>query len=493
MRKIVKIWLLVLIFCLSLNVYAEPVNENQTNTTSQTVTTNEDDENQQETGEENKNENQNQTQEVVGTKSNVATLDEIYINEEKVVCDKFVCSKIIKDNSVTEVLITYKTTDSKATVSKKEIKEKLVEGENTFKVEVVAEDLKTKQEYTFKITKEVLSTDSSLKKLVLNGEEIKLEKDTTKYKADVSFSTKKIEIEAETNHEKATIEDFKNNKASFDFFDTSEDFKIKVLSEAGDMTTYTITVTRRDEKDATLKSLKIKNASIDFESGVLDYETSVLRSVETLEIEAEPTDKEATVKIDKPKTLEIGENTVKIKVTNDGNEKTYVIKVTRLNEDKSLANLESLEIEGYEIDFKEDKYEYDLKIKDENYLVIEALAKAEEAEVEILGNLDLVNGSIIKIKVNYDEENANVYKINIIKEEIKEKEDNKLVLIIIISSIALVLVAVLVIVIIVVKKKKAKQAEILRDDYKKEENIVLEKPNKKDIITLEEDDIEEII
>ena len=482
MRKIVKIWLLALIFCFSINVYAEPVSENQ-NETSGEIT---DGENQDD------NNNENQTQEVVGTKSNVATLDDIYINEEKVVCDKFVCSKIIKDNSITEVVITYKTTDSKATVSKKEIKEELKEGENTFKVEVVAEDLKTKQEYTFKITKEVLSTDSSLKKIVVNGEEIKLEKDKTKYETSVSFSTKKVEIEAEPTDEKASIEDFKNNKASFDFFDTSEDFKIKVLAEAGDMTTYTITVKKRDEKDATLKTLKIKNASLDFESGIFDYETTVLRSVETLEIEAEPTDKEATVEIEKPETLEIGENTVKIKVSNDGNEKTYVIKITRLNEDKSLANLETLEIEGYEIEFEEDKYEYDLKIKDENYLVINATSKVEDAEIEVLGNLDLVNGSIIKIKVNYDEENSNVYKINIIKDEIKDKEDNKLVLIIIISSIALVLVAIVVIIIIIIKKKKRNKDKNLKDDDKKEENVVVEPPNKKDLINLE-DDIEEII
>ena len=45
----------------------------------------------------------------------------------------------------------------------------------------------------------------------------------------------------------------------------------------------------------------------------------------------------------------------------------------------------------------EDKYEYDLKIGDDNYLVIKALPKIDTGKVEVTGNLDLVNGSIIKI------------------------------------------------------------------------------------------------
>jgi len=345
-----------------------------------------------------------------------ATLKNITINGIKIVCEKFVCESIISDNEVTTAKIVYELTNSKATVDTKSgFTKELKEGENTFKVVVTSEDKTKTNTYTFKINKVTKSTDSTLKSLIVNGTEISLSENETKYKTTVSFNTKKVEIEAVPTSEKATIDDFKNNKASFDFYENSKEFKIKVKSEAGDMTTYTVTVNKRSEADVTLKSLTIKNHEIDFDSEVTDYELKVLKNVDKLDITAKATDSKATVKITNPK-LVVGENEVKIEVTNDGNTETYLIKVTKLNEDdKTLANLKSLEIDNYEIDFKPDKYEYDLKIENENYLVINAIPKLTDADVEITGNLDLENGSIIKIKVTYDDEFYNVYKINIEK------------------------------------------------------------------------------
>ena len=155
---------------------------------------------------------------------------------------------------------------------------------------------------------------------------------------------------------------------------------------------------------------------MDFSSDIFDYELKVLKNVTKLEIDAKANNSKASVKVTNP-VLQIGENTIKIEVTNDGNTSTYTINVTKLDEDdKTLANLKTLEIEGYNLDFKPDKYEYDLHILDENHLVIKADPKTDDADVEITGNLDLIDGSIIKIKVTYDEDYYNVYKINIIKD-----------------------------------------------------------------------------
>ena len=74
-------------------------------------------------------------------------------------------------------------------------------------------------------------------------------------------------------------------------------------------------------------------------------EIKVLKNVSKLEIEATPNDSKATVKVTNPENLEIGENSVKIEVTNDGNLKTYNVKVIKLDEeDTKLANLNSLKI-----------------------------------------------------------------------------------------------------------------------------------------------------
>lgn len=473
MKKFKKLLLLLLISGIYVNVWAENENTGET---------------------------KNETEEVITKKSNDTTLKDVYFNNEKVVCSNYVCEKIIENNDINKVTITYKTNDAKATVSTEKLEKELKNGLNEFKVTVTAED-GTSKDYTFKITKKVLSTDSSLKKITVNGEEVTLKKDVTKYNVSVSFAAKKIEIEATPNSSAAKIDGFKSNKISYDFFDTEKEIKIKVIAEAGDMTTYVLNVTKREEQVVTLKNITIKNAKINFESGVYDYELSVPKSVEKLEIDATPTNQDAKVTITGADKLQIGENTITIEVENDGNTKTYTIKVTRLeSDDKSLANLKSIEIEKYKLDFKEDKYEYDLKIGDDNYLVIKALPKVDTSDVQITGNLDLENGSIIKIKVQYNDETTSIYKINIIKEAVTEKKNNtsKLVIIIVIT---LIIIAIVVILIMQLKNKKNKndvnknEKKEKKEIDKKETEIESENKNKKQsIITLSDDEeIEDII
>ena len=109
-------------------------------------------------------------------KSSDTTLKDVVINSEKVVCSDYICEKIIENNDVNSVIITYKTNDENAVVSEEKLEKDLNEGLNEFKVVVTAEDGTTK-DYTFKITKKILSTDSSLKKITVNGNEIALIKD----------------------------------------------------------------------------------------------------------------------------------------------------------------------------------------------------------------------------------------------------------------------------------------------------------------------------
>ena len=494
MKKLVKIWIFLLIFSFQINVLA--TNNQEDNNTNTEIKDESSVENNGENKAEDTTDNSNESSDS-SKKSSDNTLKNIKINDETIVCKENLCEKIIEDNSIDKIKITYQLNDTKATIEKgksKGIEEELKEGVNEFTVLVTAENGDEKT-YIFKITKKLLSTDSTLSKLVINEKEIKLESEKTKYTLDVSFSTKKLEIEAIPNDTNASVDLAKDNKISYDFFDQEKEIKIKVFAEAGEATTYVINVTRREEADATLKKLTIKNASIDFESEVYDYETKVLKSVETLEIEATPNDQEAKVTINKPKSLQIGENTVTIKVVNDGCEKVYTIKVERLDEeDKTLANLKSLEIEGYELDFKEDVYEYDLKIGDVNYLNIEALPKLSDNEVEITGNLDLEDGSIIKIKVYYDDENYNVYKINIIKEIVENENDSMLFIIIGIIVLSILLVVIIVVVIIKIRNNKNKKnnKKLKEDTILKEEPVKKEKSSK-DIINLVDEEIEEII
>ena len=429
------------------------------------------------------------------TEDSKAELSNIKINGTNIVCSNgsnVVCEYIVpKNGDIKSAKVTFDVSEGATTDKESGSSVELNEGTTEFKVVVTSKNGNTKKTYTFKITKQDLSTDSSLKKLSINGTEITLKEGTLKYQTSVSFATKKIEIEAIPNNEKAKVLDFKNNKASFDFFENSKEFRVKVSAEDGQISTYSVTVTKRSAADATLKSLTIKGHQIDFSSDVTDYELKVLKNVSKLEIEAKATDSKATVKITNPK-LEIGDNTIKIEVQNDGNTNTYTINVKKLNEDdKTLANLKTLTIEDYEIDFSPSKYEYDLHIDDVNYLVINAEAKLEESEVEITGNLDLENGSIIKIKVSYDDDIYNVYKINIIKDgkvyATKTVSKKAAALVILFDVISMIVLG-----IVKIKDKINKKEEKKEIEEKKETKKQIKKDNKKNNILENLDDIDVI-
>ena len=441
------------------------------------------------------------TEPTLGEKSNDATLKSITINSQTGICDDKVCKLEITDNDVTNVTITYNFSSDKASLIEGKNEVTLKNGENRFEVTVQAEDEQTTKEYTIIIVKNSKSTDSSLKKLIVNGETITLKGDTTRYNASVSFSAKSITVEAIPNSDKAKIENANNNKITYDFYEDKKEIRIKVISEAGDATTYIVTVTKRPEEDATLRDLKIENYDIDFSKDVMTYEVTVLKNVNQLDIKATPTDTDANVKINAPTTLEIGENTISIIVTNDGNVKTYTIKVTKLDqEDKSLANLKYLKVEGYDLDFKPDKYEYDLKIGDINRLNIEYEPSNPDATATDSGNLNLENHSIIKIRVTYTSGLTNVYRINIIKDDLEAK-NSSVSKIIIIVVIVLIIIAGIVIFIIQCrnkkngknnnKKSKKKTLDVIEDENldKQFENIGVMPNDNVDI----DDEIEDII
>ena len=50
-----------------------------------------------------------------------ATLKDVVINSEKVVCTDYVCEKIIENNDINKVVITYKTNDENASVSEEQL------------------------------------------------------------------------------------------------------------------------------------------------------------------------------------------------------------------------------------------------------------------------------------------------------------------------------------------------------------------------------------
>ncbi len=186
--------------------------------------------------------------------------------------------------------------------------------------------------------------------------------------------------------------------------------------------------------DATLSSLKIPNVTLSpkFNKDTLEY-TASITDITELTVNATATDSNSKIMISENyKALVEGENEIKIAVTaEDGiTTKTYIIKVTLsltpTEEEllKSNADLKSLEVENFDIDFTKDLKKYTLTVPYETDKInIIAEAENPNATIEMEGTTNLkVGRNTIKIVVtSEDTENKNTYVLTVLREE-EEKE-----------------------------------------------------------------------
>ena len=259
--------------------------------------------------------------------------------------------------------------------------------------------------------------------------------------------------------------------------------------------------------NANLKTLEIEGQTLvpEFLPDVTSYTMKVGKDVEKLKINAKAEDEKATVSIKGNETLKEGENTVTISVSaEDGTVKIYEIKVEKTAEETATLGLKSLSIKGLDnnIKFKQNVYNYEVQIEDAmTKLDIEAVATAEDAVVEILGNEDLQKGeNIITIIVSSkDGEEKVTYQIKAIKGKIIQEEEKvesasepNLKLYIYIGAFAVLLIALIIVVVYAIKHRKNDEYD---DDYEEEleeiPDALRRKPEKLYNQELEKDFLEE--
>ncbi len=124
---------------------------------------------------------------------------------------------------------------------------------------------------------------------------------------------------------------------------------------------------------------------------------------------------------------------------------------------KADLRLENIYIENYYIDFNKQQRQYTIKIKDEKSLNIRVLKEIETDKVEIIGNEDLKNGSIIKIIVSRGNESIK-YFINIEKDSFFKT--HHILTYCVIGAITLAIIS-LGIILLINRKKKSKKEEII--------------------------------
>ncbi len=365
---------------------------------------------------------------------------------------------ITVESNVTIIKIEATKKDSKSTISG-DTGEKTVDyGNNKFTI-IVTSESGDKYTYTLNVTRtDDRSSVNTLKTLTISDGELTFNPSVTEYTVNVENNVEKVTITSSLTDSKSKyVTDFKNKE--IELIEGSNKVEIKVVSEKGEENTYTININRALSSNNSLKTLKVNDEKIKLLENEFIYNYTVENDVDEVTVEAVPNDSKATVKLDESYPLEVGENEINIKVVAaSGQEASYIVNVTRKKILSKDSLLTSLKIEGYKLEFKQDVKVYDLKIKDEdNELKITTTQEDPNATVEIEGNKNLENGSIVKINVKAEDGTYTRYFINI------EKGSSGLSTVIIIILILLLILGA-IIGIIFYRKKKNEDKEINKLD-----------------------------
>lgn len=242
------------------------------------------------------------------------------------------------ENSITETIVAASTDSYVASVTGIGNKNLSV-GENTIKVVVSAQN-GVEKIYTVVVTRKP-NSDANLKSLGVTNMTIipTFAEDTLLYTLTVPYSVDNITITGESSMSVANVEGLGNKvlsvgENSFDILVTAED---KVTTR-----TYNLTVTREKDTDTSLKSIGVTGYDI-VKVDNNNYTLTVENNITSVNVEATATSSVAIVTGTGKKTLNVGENVIKVIVTSQsGAVSTYNVKVTR--KASSDATLKSLTV-----------------------------------------------------------------------------------------------------------------------------------------------------
>ena len=365
-----------------------------------------------------------------------------YFNEDNLIYDITVQSNIEKIN------ITAIKKDNKSVVIGDIGEKKLAYGMNKLTIDVISES-GVKKSYKLNVEREDLRSGiDTLKTLTVSTGDINFKPDVTEYNINVANNVDKITIKSSLTDSKARyVEDYQNKEV--ELIEGSNKIEIKIISEKGNIKIYTLNINRALSGNNSLKSLKVNDDKITLVENEFIYNVSFENDIDKVTINAVANDSRALVKVEDEYILQVGNNEINIKVVApNGKEASYILNITRkklLSKDSLLTNIK---IKGYDLGFNQNVRVYNLRIKDEDSLEITTFKEEENATVEIEGNKDLINGSIIKINVKAEDGTFTRYFINI------EKVKGGISPVIIILIVLLILLAGCIGTIIYRKKKK---------------------------------------
>ena len=302
-------------------------------------------------------------------------------------------------------------------------------GTNTFKV-VVKSEAGSSKTYTIVITRpDSRDKDNNLNSLSVDKGSISFNKDVVSYNVKVAKDVSSIKVNATLSSNKAKfVSGFGPRNVNLNY--GVNNVLVKVQAENETIKTYTIKVTREDDRSSnnSLSSISLSSGNINFSKDVTNYNVSVPFEVTKIDVTAVAEDSKSKVNVVSPNLI-VGNNTIIVTVTaENGQSKEYKIIVKRLAEQAELSdnnNISSIDIKGYGIEFNPETNEYDINIGDDYALVIDVLLEDPNAKYVIEGNEDLKDGSVITITSTSESGEVKEYKLNVKKQIIAVPVNNR--------------------------------------------------------------------
>ena len=213
-------------------------------------------------------------------------------------------------------------------------------------------------------TIKVQSTVNTLSSLSISVGELSpsFDSNTTSYSATVESSS--ITISGTATDSSATVTGLGKKNLKYG----KNTFSVVVKSESGSKKTYTLTITRPDDRNTNnyLKSLSVSQGNISFNKNTTSYKVNVGSDVTSIKLNAEVEDSTASfVSGNGPRTVNLayGENNINIKVKAENDQvRTYTITVNRKDNRSSDSTLSNLSIEPVDLNFDKNTTNYQVTV-----------------------------------------------------------------------------------------------------------------------------------
>ena len=308
---------------------------------------------------------------------------------------------------VASITINASAEDSKAVISGAG-KRNLDYGDNSLKIDVKAENQSVKT-YVIKVNrKDTRETVNTLTALSVEGCTISpsFSESKTEYSCTVAPNVSSVKINATKKSAKSSfVKNYGPRTVNLNYGENKVLIQVQAENTGSKYRkSYTIKITRTDDRDtdSSLSSLSVDQGGFTFDKNTKEYTVNVNYPIDKINVTATASSAKATVEGAGEHELQVGQNVIGVTVTaENGAKTTYAIKVNRLPEDatpvEEIDFIQTISIDGMDLGFAKNKYRYEVEIAaNEDKLDINPVYY-DGITGEILGNENLVDGSIVKI------------------------------------------------------------------------------------------------